>query len=202
MVRGSGENGTTKRYRVDIHLKGKNHKFPGHYSLVDKKLIHEWARLWKGKARRKRKSTVGAEPAAFDAAAQLSKESQLQEASVLCLRKNQEPQRWTQKDAFHWFEQKSNPKPHSDTSSAKLRIASMTSSSYADAQVAAGQDLYQREMQMLQAQTLHNEQHCQQLATMGGSSLPWEGHAQPPYMFLPPKQQTLGKRGAPGGGGG
>lgn len=189
MVRGSGENGTTKRYRVDIHLKGKNHKFPGHYSLADKKLIHEWARQWKGKARRKSKSSCIADSFATDTAAQLSTDAGLQEASVLCLRKNQEPQRWTRKDAFHWFEQKSNPKSHSE------RAKSRTPPAQYDAAASKPHDHYQREIQMLQAQGLQNEQHRQQLAAM---STPWnQGHSQNPFVFVPQKYQTLGKRSAP-----
>ena len=74
-----------KRYRVDIHLCGKNHKFPGHYSLTDKRIIHEWARVWKN-----------------DNMRQQTHDSR----SVLCLRKNQQPQRWSQKDAFWWFHTK------------------------------------------------------------------------------------------------
>jgi len=74
-----------KRYRVDIHLCGKNHKFPGHYSLADKRIIHEWARVWKNNKMR---------------------QSIVDNRSVLCLRKNQQPQRWSQKDAFWWFHTK------------------------------------------------------------------------------------------------
>ena len=75
-----------KNYRVDIHLTGKNHKFPGHYSLLHKKIIHEWARTWKSD--------------------QISS-TMTDTRTVLCLRKNQAPQRWTQKDAFWWFHSKS-----------------------------------------------------------------------------------------------
>ena len=95
------KNREEKRYRVDIHLCGKNHKFPGHYSLVDKSIITEWGRLWK------HKKTMNLTMAIDDPRV------------VICLRKNQQPQRWEQKDVFWWFHTKSTGSQQSMHNSLK-----------------------------------------------------------------------------------
>ena len=77
-----------KQYRVDIHLGGKNHKFPGHFSFIDKSIITEWGRLWKHKKTMNLTMTVD-DPRV-----------------VMCLRKNQQPQRWEQKEVYEWFQTK------------------------------------------------------------------------------------------------
>ena len=117
---GKKDEAFSNRFRVDIHIKGKNHKFPGHYSLKDKNIIHEWARIWKGKVKRG-KNKVKKKEASPDELDDLGKIEKYSKLSVMCLRKNQEPQRWTQRDAFQWFEQKSNPSPKFSSTNSKRR---------------------------------------------------------------------------------
>ena len=95
----NNKNREEKRYRVDIHLCGKNHKFPGHYSLVDKRIIHEWARKWKHN--------------------KTTNMTTSDTRTVMCLRKNQQPQRWEQKDVFWWFHTKSTGSQQSMHNSLK-----------------------------------------------------------------------------------
>ena len=77
-----------KQYRVDIHLGGKNHKFPGHFTFLDKSIITEWGRLWK------HKKTMNLTMAIDDPRV------------VMCLRKNRQPQSWVQKEVYEWFQTK------------------------------------------------------------------------------------------------
>ena len=83
-----GTKETVKQYRVDIHLGGKNHKFPGHFSFIDKSIITEWGRLWK------HKKTMNLTMAIDDPRV------------VMCLRKNRQPQSWVQKEVYEWFQTK------------------------------------------------------------------------------------------------
>ena len=151
--------------------------------------------MWKGKTKTKQK-LLNAQPAPAGMKQDGDDKGQSQEACVMCLRKNQDPQRWTKKDAFRWFQQKSNPKSGPDkrqTDKRRTGLAVAVPQSFVDLNPTAIQNNLHPKLEAMHSSKMH-EQYGSHIPMMDVSRL----HRNPLADFSQKltKEGPLGKRGS------